>query len=148
MKAIREDEIAALAMGINSTHYRRLAFVLNGILGGLAGVLFAQESGWITPSTFHLWTNVVVILMVVTGGAGSNFGASLGGAMIMVWPQLLGAFQQYHILIYGLLLALTLRFMPGGLGASLQKAASCLAQVLAKAGSARPDGIGEGKAMR
>jgi branched-chain amino acid transport system permease protein len=137
MKAIREDEVAALAMGVNSGHYRRLAFVLNGIFGGLAGILFAQESGWITPSTFHLWTNVVVILMVVTGGAGSNFGASLGGAIIMVWPQLLGAFQQYHILIYGLLLALTLRFMPRGVGVFVQEAVLSLLRLRTGIGSAR-----------
>ena len=137
MKAIREDEVAALAMGINSAHYRRLAFVLNGLLGGLAGILFAQESGWITPSTFHLWTNVVILLMVVVGGAGSNFGAALGGVIIMLLPQLLGGLQQYHVLIYGILLALTLRFMPRGIGGFVQEAIPRLARFLTRAGPVR-----------
>ncbi len=137
MKAIREDEVAALSTGINSGHYRMLAFMLNGLLSGLAGILFAQESAWITPSTFHLWTNVVIILMVVVGGAGSNFGAALGGAIIMLLPQLLGAFQQYHVLIYGLLLALTLRFMPQGIGDFVHKIVVWIDRSLTKIGPAR-----------
>lgn len=133
MKAIREDEIAARAMGVNSGHYIRLAYMLNGLLCGLAGILFAQESGWITPSTFHLWTNVVLILMIVVGGAGSNLGAVLGGGIIMLLPQVLGAFQQYFVLIYGLLLALTLRFIPRGIGVSVQEGSFRLFRSLAKA---------------
>jgi branched-chain amino acid transport system permease protein len=124
MKAIREDEVAALSMGINSAHYRRLAFMINGLFAGLAGVLFAQESGWINPSSFHMWTNVVILVMVVVGGSGSNFGAALGGAIIMLLPHLLGPFQQYHVLIYGILLALIVRFAPGGIGGFVQKTIS------------------------
>jgi branched-chain amino acid transport system permease protein len=138
MRAIREDEVAALSMGINSGHYIRLAFMLNGLFCGLSGILFAQESGWITPSTFHLWTNVVLILMVVVGGVSSNFGAVLGGAIIMLLPQVLGAFQQYHVLIYGLILALTLRFMPRGIVGFIQETISRLVRSLEKIDSARP----------
>ncbi len=132
MRAIREDEVAARAMGVNSGHYIRLAYMLNGFFCGLAGVLFAQESGWITPSTFHLWTNVVLILMIVVGGPSSNFGAVLGGAVIMLLPQVLGAFQQYFVLIYGLLLALTLRFIPRGIGVFIQEGSFKLFGYLAR----------------
>lgn len=137
MKAIREDEVASLSMGINSTHYRRLAFTINGVFAGLAGVLFAQETGWINPSSFHLWTNVVIILMVVVGGPGSNFGAILGGAIIMLLPHLLGSFQKYDVLIYGILLALTLRFVPEGIGGFVQKAISRIGDLLRRGRAAQ-----------
>ena len=121
MKAIRADETAAQVMGVNSFHYRMLAFMLNGVFAGLAGILFAQESGWISPANFNVWTSIVILIMVVVGGTGSNLGSAVGGAIFMLLPQVLGAVQQYHILIYGLFLALALRFMPRGISGFVQE---------------------------
>lgn len=120
MKAIREDETAALAMGIKVARYKSLAWVLNGVFGGLAGVLFLKHSGWICPTYFEVWTSIIILVMVVFGGTGSNLGAVVGGAIIMILPQALSSFREYRVLVNGAILVLILVFMPKGIVGSLK----------------------------
>ena len=72
MKAIRDDEEASLAMGINTGHYKNRAFVVNGVLAGLASALYVQYIAWASISQFGLITNIVYLIMIVIGGLGSN----------------------------------------------------------------------------
>jgi len=119
MMAIREDEVAAVAFGINVTRYRRLAFMLNGLLVGLGGVLFGQWNEFLAPSYFDLWMNILIVVMIVFGGLGSNRGSIVGGATIMLLPEALAVFEVWHVLVYGAILLLTLGFMPKGLYVTL-----------------------------
>lgn len=113
-RAIREEEGAASALGVNVSHYKMLAWVVNGALAGLAGCLYAGQSGFLSPSVFSIWTNVVVLVMIVVGGLGTNLGSVVGSAIMTSLPYFLAAIQQYVLLTQGLFLFLFLRFLPEG----------------------------------
>lgn len=115
MRSIAQDEVAALAMGINALEYRRLALIINGLFASLAGCLWAQFQGFIGPANFTIWFSLVAVLMVVIGGIANNIGAVLGGIVMMLLPEQLSAFQEYLPLVYGMLLVLVLVFMPRGI---------------------------------
>lgn len=115
LKAIRANELVASTMGVNVMGYKRVAFIFNGVLGGLAGGLLTIEVGMIGPTYFDIWQNVVILMMVVVGGMGSNVGAIIGGAFMMLLPDMVSSLREYAILIYGTILLVVLRFLPGGL---------------------------------
>jgi len=114
LMAIREDESAALASGINVDRYKRLAFTINALFTALAGGIYAQHAGFIAPALFDVHFNLLGILMVVVGGP-SNLGSVIGGIFIMLLPEFVIAFKGYHIMAYGLILVLVLMFMPRGI---------------------------------
>lgn len=128
MKAIRDNEVAAEAMGINVGWYWKVAFMMTGLFCGLAGSVYAQYLGWIDPERYGVFTNVTVLLMVVVGGAGSLLGAVLGGIIIQVLPELLAGIREYNVIAYGLILYLILIFMPEGVGGFCKKAIQRLTQ--------------------
>ncbi len=118
--AIRSDEIAAEAMGINTTYYKVLAFVLSaalaGIAGGLSGQLFANP---LNPQNLNFVKSIEVIVMLVLGGIGSITGAVLGATTLTILPEALRTFDQQfpglRMVIYALLLILLMIFRPQGL---------------------------------
>jgi branched-chain amino acid transport system permease protein len=120
LKALKEDEIAASCMGVNINKYMTLTFVLGSVFMGLAGVLLVQESGWIASGYFVSWRAFLVLIMVLLGGVGSNFGVVIGAIVITFLPEVLRPIQAYGSLIYGLILFLLLRFLPKGVGGSLR----------------------------
>jgi branched-chain amino acid transport system permease protein len=87
--AIREDEIAAKAMGINTRNLKLLAFGMGATFGGMAGVLFAAFQGFVSPESFKLEESVIVIAMIVLGGIGHVPGVVLGGFALAVLPEVL-----------------------------------------------------------
>ena len=97
-----------------------LAWVLNGLYGGLAGVLFAKHLGWICPTYFEIWTSINILVMVVLGGVGSELGATVGGVVIMILPEGLSGFREYRLVVTGLILLLVLVFMRRGIVGSLK----------------------------
>lgn len=118
--AIREDEIAAEAIGINVTQQKLLAFVISGIYSAVAGVIYVYWVKYITPELFTVWESITVLLAVVLGGMGSIPGAILGAIMIKGIPEILrellgSKFTDYRILIFGILIVLIIIFMPQGL---------------------------------
>ncbi|TWJ14004.1 branched-chain amino acid ABC transporter permease, partial [Geobacter argillaceus] len=115
LKAIRDDEDAALALGINIAHYKTFAWVLNNALMGLAGALFAKQAGFLSPSTFALWTSVSVLVMICVGGLGTNLGSVLGATIMTLLPYILVSIQEYIMLTQGVILFSVLRFMPDGI---------------------------------
>jgi branched-chain amino acid transport system permease protein len=119
-KSIKEDERAALAIGINVNNYVMLALIVSGLLFSMAGVLLAEQNRWIAPSQVDIWVNVLVVLMVVIGGVGSNFGAVVGALIITVLPEIAAAFKDYYLVIYAVLLFVVLRFLPQGIVGSLK----------------------------
>ncbi len=121
MKAIRDDEKVAEMSGINVFRYRLLAFVLNTSLAAFAGALLSEYTHWIGVDRFDISVNVLVLVMVVFGGLGSNVGALIGGATLMSLPQILSVFQDYRALATGLILILTLRFLPRGIAGAIRQ---------------------------
>ena len=118
--AIRSDEIAAEAMGINTTRHKVLAFVISaalaGVAGGLSGQLFANP---LSPQNLNFVKSIEVIVMIVLGGIGSITGAVLGATTLTILPEALRTFDQQfpglRMVIYALLLILLMIFRPQGL---------------------------------
>ena len=118
--AIRSDEIAAEAMGINTTRNKVMAFVISaalaGIAGGLSGQLFANP---LNPQNLNFVKSIEVIVMIVLGGIGSITGAVLGATVLTILPEALRTFDQQfpglRMVIYALLLILLMIFRPQGL---------------------------------
>lgn len=115
LTAIREDEIAAEAMGINATRYKLQAFAVGSFLAGVGGGLYAHVIAYINPSDFGFLKSVDILNMVVLGGLGSIPGAVLGAAILTTIPEFLRFMQQYRMLVYGALLVFLMVFRPNGL---------------------------------
>jgi branched-chain amino acid transport system permease protein len=113
--AIREDELAARCLGINTTQLKLLALWFGGGLAGIAGCVFAAKQGTITPDSFDFILSVMILAMVILGGLGSVPGVILGAAILSAAPELLRDFSTYRMLIFGMLMILLMRFRPQGL---------------------------------
>jgi branched-chain amino acid transport system permease protein len=129
--AIREDEVAAKACGINTRNVKLLAFAMGASFGGVAGGLFASIQGFISPESFVLHESIMVLAMVVLGGMGNIWGVIAGAMLLSFVPELLRytvepAQRQLfgrllvdpevlRMLIFGAALVLTMRFRPAGL---------------------------------
>ena len=87
--AIREDEIAAKAMGINTRNLKLLAFGMGATFGGVSGVMFASFQGFISPESFSLQESVMIVAMVVLGGIGHLPGVILGALLLSALPEVL-----------------------------------------------------------
>lgn len=115
LKAIREDEIAAEAMGINTTRYKIQAFALGSFLAGVGGGLYAHFLSYINPSDFGFLKSVDILSMVVLGGLGSVPGTVIGSSVLASAPEFLRFMSQYRMLVYGALLVFLMVFRPNGL---------------------------------
>ncbi len=120
-KAIREEEAAAAAMGVDVDRYKRLAWLINCLLASLAGSLFAQQTGFLSPTNFSLWTNIVVLVMIVVGGLGINLGSIVGAVIMTSLPYLLISIQQYILFTQGMVLAVCLTCFPYGVVGSISR---------------------------
>jgi branched-chain amino acid transport system permease protein len=87
--AIREDDIAAKAMGINVRNVKLLAFALGATFGGVSGTMFAAFQGFVSPESFSLMESIIVLAMVVLGGLGHIPGVILGAVLLSLFPELL-----------------------------------------------------------
>ena len=115
LKAIREDEIAAEAMGINTTRYKIQAFALGSFMAGVGGGLYAHFLSYINPSDFGFLKSVDILSMVVLGGLGSVPGTVIGSSVLASAPEFLRFMSQYRMLVYGALLVFLMVFRPNGL---------------------------------
>jgi len=120
--AIREDEIAASAMGINVSYYKLLAFVLSAFFAGLAGSLFAHYLSFVSPDMLSSAESIMMLTMVVVGGTRSIPGAILGAFLLTVIPELLrfvkdilGISFDPWLVLFGLILIIMMRVRPQGL---------------------------------
>jgi branched-chain amino acid transport system permease protein len=113
--AIREDEVAAAAMGIPTTRFKVLAFTLGATWAGIAGSFFAAKFAFISPESFTFFESVFVLSMVVLGGMGSMTGAILGASLLVILPEFLRGLADYRMLFFGMLLVLMMIFRPQGL---------------------------------
>jgi branched-chain amino acid transport system permease protein len=113
--AVREDEIAAAAMGIDTTRYKISAFVLGAFWAGVAGALFAHFIGYIHTNSFTFLKSVELVVMVVLGGMGSISGAIIAAAGLTVLTEALRFLADYRMIIYSALLVAMMLTRPGGL---------------------------------
>jgi branched-chain amino acid transport system permease protein len=115
--AIREDEDAAAATGVNTTLLKSLAFAMSGLFSGFAGAIYAYQQGFIKPEpVFAVTRTVKMIVMAVFGGIGSLFGPTIGAVTIEVIDHLLSDhFLIIHALFFGTMVILAILFLPKGI---------------------------------
>ena len=115
LMAVRGDEIAAEAMGINVTLYKVQSFALGAFIAGVGGGLYAHFIGYINPSDFGFLKSVDILSMVVLGGLGSITGSVIGASILSAAPEFLRFMANYRMLVYGGLLVCMMIFRPNGL---------------------------------
>ncbi|MDP4089899.1 MAG: branched-chain amino acid ABC transporter permease [Bacillota bacterium] len=114
--AIREDEIAAEAMGVNTTYYKVLAFVIGAAFAGVAGALYGSQVGIINPKDFQFAKSIDILVMVVFGGMGSIMGSIIGATSLAIISMLLqDSPEGLRLVIYAVILFLIMLFRPQGL---------------------------------
>jgi branched-chain amino acid transport system permease protein len=119
--AIREDEKAAEAMGVNVFGLKILAFVVGAFLAGLAGTIKAHQDVAVSPDQFIFLESAFLLAAIVLGGMGTIAGVLLGATILKLLPEKLRFFSEYRLLLFGLLLVLMMRFRPEGLVASKRR---------------------------
>ncbi len=115
LEAIRENEIAARATGIDATRYKIVAFVLAGTYAGLAGSLLAHMTKFISPDSYSFDQSVVFLVMLIVGGSSSISGAILGAVLLWFLPEVLRPLKTSYIMVYGAAVIAMIVFMPRGL---------------------------------
>jgi branched-chain amino acid transport system permease protein len=114
-QAIREDEIAAQAMGINVFVAKLQAFAIGASFAGIGGCLLASWQHSVFPANFMFTESINILAMVILGGMGSLFGVILGAALIVALPELFREFEQFRLLAFGFMLMALMVFRPQGL---------------------------------
>lgn len=119
--ALREDEIASQAMGIDKTRTKLTAFALGATWAGMAGVVFAAKTTFINPASFTIWESIMILCVVVLGGMGSVVGVILGALVLILLPEYLRAVSEYRMLVFGAALVLMMVFRPGGIISNVRR---------------------------
>jgi len=119
--ALREDEVACQAMGIDKTRTKLSAFALGATWAGLGGVVFAAKTTFINPASFTLWESITILCIVVLGGMGSILGVIAGALTLILLPEYLRAFSEYRMLLFGAVLVIMMVFRPGGIITDVRK---------------------------
>ena len=115
LRAIHDSEVAARVMGINARLLKVQIFALSAFISTIAGSLYAHTMTFVSPASFGFNFSIELVTMVIIGGLGSIYGSFLGAAILTLLPEVLRAFQDFDIIVYGLILILITMFMPGGL---------------------------------
>jgi branched-chain amino acid transport system permease protein len=114
-EALREDEIACRALGINTTTTKLTAFATGAMFGGFAGAFFATRQGFISPESFSFLESALVLAVVVLGGMGSQLGVALAAIAMIGGTELFRGLAEYRMLVFGLAMVLIMIWRPRGL---------------------------------
>ena len=114
-EALREDEIACKALGLNTTTVKLSAFATGAMLAGFAGVFFAARQGFISPESFTFAESATILAIVVLGGMGSQLGVVLAAAVLVVLPEVGRQFADYRMLVFGAAMVTIMAVKPTGL---------------------------------
>lgn len=114
-EALREDEIACRALGLNPTIIKLSAFTLGAAFAGFAGSFFAARQGLITPESFTFIESAIILAIVVLGGMGSQLGVILAAIVMILLPELMREFSEYRMLMFGAMMVLMMIWRPQGL---------------------------------
>jgi branched-chain amino acid transport system permease protein len=115
LRALREDDACADAMGIDVGRLKLQSFGMACCLAGVAGALFAHTTGYISPESFKFGESILILSMIVVGGLGSLYGSIIGAVLLSVLPELLRDLGSYRMIAVGLVLFLSILFLPKGL---------------------------------
>ena len=113
--ALREDEVACQAMGIDKWKTKLSAFGLGATWAGMGGVMFAAKTTFINPASFTIWESIIILCVVVLGGMGSILGVICGAMILILLPEYLRAFSEYRMLLFGAILVIMMVFKPEGI---------------------------------
>jgi len=119
--ALREDEIACQAMGIDKTKTKLSAFALGATWAGMMGVVFAARTTFINPASFTFIESAIILSIVVLGGMGSIPGVIAGAFILILLPEHLRVFSEYRMLIFGAVLVIMMVFRPQGMISKVQR---------------------------
>ncbi len=119
--ALREDEIACQAMGIDKTRTKLTAFALGATWAGMVGVIFAAKTTFINPSSFTFLESAIILAIVVLGGMGSILGVILGALFLILLPEYLRALSDYRMLAFGIIMVSMMVFRPQGLVSQVRR---------------------------
>lgn len=120
--AVREDPLAAEASGINVRKHKALAFAVSAVYAGTAGALMAHMTpGFIHPNNYTLVEMVTVLLMVVLGGIGHVWGGIVGAIVVTIVYDLTRDYYQIQLLLFGMVIVLTVMYMPAGIGGIIDR---------------------------
>jgi len=114
-RAIKVDEPASIMMGINTTYYKTLAFVLAAVISGLAGSIYAIQLGYIDQNTFTFDMSTLILSIVILGGMGTIRGMFIGAIILVLLPEVSRALMAYRFVLYGVILVIMMRFRPQGI---------------------------------
>lgn len=121
LRSVHGSEIAARVVGVDTAKYKSLVFVVSAVYASVMGSLYAHFSGHVTPHLASFDQSIILITMVVLGGMASTYGVILGALVLTLLPQLLTDFQELEMMMFGLILMLTMIFMPKGLLPTLEE---------------------------
>jgi branched-chain amino acid transport system permease protein len=119
--ALRDDEIACQAMGIDKFKTKLTAFALGATWASIGGVVFAAKTSFINPMSFTIWESITILCVVVIGGMGSAVGVIAGALVLILLPEYLRAMAEYRMLVFGALQVIVMVFKPEGLIQSVRK---------------------------
>jgi len=119
--ALREDEIACVAMGVDMARTKLSAYALGAFWAGLVGVIFAARNTYINPNSFTFMESAIVLSIVVLGGMGSIIGVIIAALVLILMPEYLRAVADYRMLVFGAVMVLMMIFKPEGLIANVRK---------------------------
>ena len=119
--ALREDEIASVAMGVDMARTKLSAYALGAFWAGLVGVIFAAHNNFINPDSFTFMDSAMILAMVVLGGMGSILGVIIASLALKLLPEYLRAFAEYRMLVFGAVMVLMMIFRPQGLISDMRR---------------------------
>jgi branched-chain amino acid transport system permease protein len=119
LQAIHGSEVAARVAGVDVTRFKTRVFVLSAVVASIAGSISAHYVAFITPGMAGFFHSIELVTMVVVGGMASVFGSIVGAALLTILPQLLQTFEGWEVVVFGVILMVTMIFMPKGLVPSI-----------------------------
>jgi branched-chain amino acid transport system permease protein len=119
--ALREDEIACQAMGIDKTRTKLTAFALGATWAGMAGVFFAAQNTYVNPKSFTFLESAIILCIVVLGGMGSIIGVIIAALVLILLPEYLRVLADYRMLVFGAILMAMMIFRPQGIMATMRR---------------------------
>lgn len=115
LAAVRSNELVARSQGVNVVGHKLAAFTISAFIAGVGGTLYATYLAYLNPNDASLWTSFFILMYVVLGGMGTTWGPVLGAFFVVMVPEWLRLFDEYRVLLIGVLLIVTITFLPGGL---------------------------------
>jgi branched-chain amino acid transport system permease protein len=138
LAAIREDELSAASLGVNTQVWKVFAFGVGSAVAGAAGGFYASFVGTLVPDAFFITESFTILAMVIVGGMGTLIGPVCGAILLTVLPEPLRGLGDLRLIVYGLALTLVVLFMPGGIVQAARLAAARVRRLTMRHAAAEP----------